>query len=237
MFVANWNGEEIARSERCILVENSLYFPPDSIRAGALMPGNGSSQCYWKGGEASYFDVHAAGKVNPGAAWTYVETAPIAKPIENWIAFWQGVETRWVGDGEANPEILNHAIPSVAKALGVSEVHWRPKLAIPGVEGEFTGYRVDEPPSLVEIWAESGAFDREQLIDQARERAKAIAAHGHERVAAGDRPLGYIAVWGSALPTAGALQALREGRAVLDLGDEPEIVDLRTNPGIGRIEQ
>ena len=67
MFVASWNGEGIARGEGCILVENSLYFPPDSIRTGALVPGNGNSQCYWKGGEASYFDVHAAGKVNPGA--------------------------------------------------------------------------------------------------------------------------------------------------------------------------
>lgn len=52
MFIASWNGEEIARSEPCILVENSLYFPPHSIQPGALSLGNGSSQCYWKGGQA-----------------------------------------------------------------------------------------------------------------------------------------------------------------------------------------
>lgn len=225
MFVASWNGEEIARSERCILVENSLYFPPDSIQPGTLSPGSGSSQCYWKGGAASYFNVHTAGKVNPGAAWTYVETAPIAKPIENWIAFWQGVETQWVGDHEANLKVLDHEVPSVAKALSVTEVHWRPKLEIPGFKGEFTGYRVDDPPALVEIWAESGAFGREQLIDQARDRAKLIAAHARERVAAGEPPLGYIAVWGSAMPSDCALRALRDGRAVLDLQDEAEIVN------------
>lgn len=118
----------------------------DTPRSAAAA--GGSSQCYWKGGEASYFDVLVAGAVNLGAAWTYEETAPIARPIENWIAFWQGVETGWDGEGDGQPQILEHAIPSVAKALGVDKVHWRPTLDIPGLEGEFTGYRVDSPPAL-----------------------------------------------------------------------------------------
>ncbi|WP_448140539.1 DUF427 domain-containing protein [Sphingopyxis fribergensis] len=224
MFVASWNGEEIARSRRCMLVENRLYFPPESIRSAALTPAGGSSQCYWKGGEASYFDVHAAGQINLGAAWTYEETAPIARPIQNWVAFWQGVESRWSGEGEGKPEILEHAIPSVAKALGVDKVHWRPALDIPGLEGEFTGYRTDAPPALVEIFAETGAFDREQLLAMSRKRAAAVAAHAGALIARGEEALGYIAVWGSAFPSGGALDALKQGNSVVDLESVPEIV-------------
>ncbi|UXC91101.1 DUF427 domain-containing protein [Sphingobium sp. RSMS] len=234
MFVARWNGEEIARSPHCILVENRLYFPPGSIRQGALRPAGGSSQCYWKGGEASYFDVLVAGAINPGAAWTYEETAPIARPIENWIAFWQGVETRWDGEGDGQPQVLEHAIPSVAKALGVDKVHWRPTLDIPGLEGEFTGYRVDSPPALVEIFAESGAHDRQTLIAMACRRALAVARYSDACARAGEPRLGYIAVWGSAFPSPGALEALKQGHAVIDLADAAHIIsaaDITPNKG------
>jgi uncharacterized protein (DUF427 family) len=223
VFEAIWNGEVIASSQNCILVENRLYFPPESIKPGALSPASGSSQCYWKGGEASYFDVLAGGKLNAGAAWTYQETAPIARPIENWVAFWQGVESRWVGDGEGQPQVLEHAIPSVAKALEVEKVHWRPTLDIAGLEGEFTGYRTDTPPALVEIFAESGAHARETLVETARDRAAAVARYSQDRTSQGKPGLAYIAVWGSAFPSVNALVALKAGHSVVDLTDPAEV--------------
>jgi len=228
MFVATWNGDEIARSPHCILVENRLYFPPESVRPGALRPASGSSQCYWKGGAATYFDVLAGGEVNAGAAWTYEETAPIARPIENWVAFWQGVESRWVGDGEGRPQVLEHAIPSVAKAIGVDKVHWRPTLDIPGLEGEFTGYRIDSPPTLVEIFAESGAHDRGTLVAMARDRAAAVLRFSEACASQGKHGLAYIAVWGSAFPSADALAALKEGHSVADLAYPAEVYSLAT---------
>jgi uncharacterized protein (DUF427 family) len=231
MFVAMWNDEEIARSLKCIIVENRLYFPPESVRVGALRAASGSSQCYWKGGAASYFDVLAADKINPGAAWTYKETAPIARPIENWIAFWQGIESRWIGGGEGQPKVLEHAMPSVAKALGVNEVQWRPALDIPGLEDEFTGYRVAFPPSLVEIFAENGAYERATLLEMARTHASAVARYSNVCVASGRPPLGYIAVWGSAFPSKGALAALSVGQSVLDLESAPEIVSADSQTG------
>lgn len=46
------------------------YLPIQAFAQGALMPGEGSSYCEFKGG-AAYFDVHGGDQVRPRAAWTY----------------------------------------------------------------------------------------------------------------------------------------------------------------------
>ena len=88
---AIWNGTVIAESSECILVENNAYFPPDAVNADCLKPNSTTSYCPWKQGHATYFDVVAGGSTNPAAAWTYRETAEVAKPFRNYIAFWRGV--------------------------------------------------------------------------------------------------------------------------------------------------
>lgn len=91
MTKAIWNGIVVAQSADVVLVENQAYFPPDSITADALQSSSApSTHCYWKG-DASYFDVHAAGEVNHGAAWSYPEPYQEASVIAGYIAFWKGV--------------------------------------------------------------------------------------------------------------------------------------------------
>jgi hypothetical protein len=92
------------------------------------------------------------------------------------------------------------------------------------LEGEFTGYRIDTPPALVEIFAQSGAHDRATLIAMARDRAGAVAHYSDARVSREEARLGYIAVWGSAFPSEEALAALKQGRCVVDLDSPPEIM-------------
>lgn len=88
---ATWNGETIAETDRCEVVEGNQYFPPDSVKREFLQPSATHTTCGWKG-IASYYDVVAGGKTNKDAAWYYPETKPAAKNIEGYIAFWKGVK-------------------------------------------------------------------------------------------------------------------------------------------------
>jgi uncharacterized protein (DUF427 family) len=80
------------------------YIPPDDITPGVLEPVSGSSFCEWKG-SASYFDVVAAGKRVPRAAWTY--RAPIAgfEAIRDAVAFYAGkMDECFVDDERVEPQ-------------------------------------------------------------------------------------------------------------------------------------
>jgi len=87
---AIWNGAVIAESDRCIVVENNPYFPPDAVKREFLRDSATHSMCPWKG-TASYYDVVVAGKTNRDAAWYYPEAKPAAGNIKGYIAFWKGV--------------------------------------------------------------------------------------------------------------------------------------------------
>lgn len=91
MVKALWNGEVIASSEECIVVEGNQYFPPDSINKEFLKENNNHSTCHWKG-EASYYDIVVNGEENPDAAWYYPDASEAASSIKNYVAFWRGVE-------------------------------------------------------------------------------------------------------------------------------------------------
>jgi uncharacterized protein (DUF427 family) len=88
---AIWNNKVIAESDETIVIDTFCYFPPDSVNYKHLEKSNKHTACYWKG-QASYYTINVDGKENEDAAWYYPEAKDKAKNIENYIAFWRGVE-------------------------------------------------------------------------------------------------------------------------------------------------
>ena len=88
---AIWNNQVIAESDKTIVVENNHYFPADAVNKAFLKYSDTHSTCPWKG-EASYYTLEVNGKENKDAAWYYPHPKDAAKNIENYIAFWKGVE-------------------------------------------------------------------------------------------------------------------------------------------------
>lgn len=87
---AIWNGQIIADSAKCEVVENNVYFPPDAVQREFFRPSEKHTVCGWKG-TASYYDIVVDGEVNKDAAWYYPEAKSAAKNIEGFVAFWRGV--------------------------------------------------------------------------------------------------------------------------------------------------
>ncbi|NOZ02426.1 MAG: DUF427 domain-containing protein [Deltaproteobacteria bacterium] len=87
---ATWNGVVLAQSDDTIQIEGNHYFPQQSLNLEYFRPSEEHTVCPWKG-QASYFDVVANGKENPGAAWFYPEPKQAAQPIKGRVAFWKGV--------------------------------------------------------------------------------------------------------------------------------------------------
>lgn len=88
---AIWNGAILAESDRCEIVENNYYFPPDAIRREYFEESATHTQCSWKG-RAGYYDIVVNGKRNKDAAWYYADPKPAAGRIKDYVAFWRGVE-------------------------------------------------------------------------------------------------------------------------------------------------
>jgi uncharacterized protein (DUF427 family) len=88
---ATWNGAVLAKSDRCEVVENNYYFPPDAINQQYFKPSSTHSTCPWKG-VASYYTVAVEGQENKDAAWYYPEPKDAAKNIRGYVAFWRGVK-------------------------------------------------------------------------------------------------------------------------------------------------
>lgn len=88
---ALWNEAVLAESDQTIVIDGNHYFPPDSIVKDHFKPSDKRSVCGWKG-EAEYYDLVVAGKVNKDAAWYYPQALPDAKKFEGYVAFWNGVE-------------------------------------------------------------------------------------------------------------------------------------------------
>jgi uncharacterized protein (DUF427 family) len=87
---AIWNGVVVAESNKCEVVEDNQYFPPDAITRQYFKPSNQHTTCPWKG-EASYYDIEVNGQVNKNAAWYYPAPKDAAKNITGYVAFWKGV--------------------------------------------------------------------------------------------------------------------------------------------------
>ena len=88
---AIWNNEILAESDETVVVEGNHYFPEDAINKDFFQASETHTVCPWKG-TASYYDVVAGGKTNKDAAWFYPQAKDAAKEIENYVAFWKGVE-------------------------------------------------------------------------------------------------------------------------------------------------
>ena len=86
MAKATWNGEVLAESDKGVLVEGNIYFPPDSVKREFLQDSETQYICPWKG-QAGYYDVIVGGKVNKDAAWYYYQPSEVAKPIKDYVAF------------------------------------------------------------------------------------------------------------------------------------------------------
>lgn len=87
---AVFNGEVVAESDRTVLVEGNVYFPPESVRRQYLTPSRMRSLCFWKG-VARYYTVTVSQVANPNAAWTYPKPWPLARRIKGHVAFWNGI--------------------------------------------------------------------------------------------------------------------------------------------------
>ena len=88
---AIWKNKIIAESNKTIVVENNHYFPADSINRDFFENSDMHSTCPWKG-EASYYSLVVDNKTNKNAAWYYPQPKTAAKEIENYVAFWKGVD-------------------------------------------------------------------------------------------------------------------------------------------------
>ena len=88
---AIWNGATLAESDETVVIEGNHYFPADAINKEFFRASETHTVCGWKG-TASYYDVVVDGKINSDAAWFYQQAKDAAKEIENYVAFWKGVE-------------------------------------------------------------------------------------------------------------------------------------------------
>jgi len=88
---ATWNGAVLAETDRPVLLEGNVYFPPEDVRYEYLVKTRAWSVCAWKG-LARYYTVSAGERVIKNAAWYYPHPSPLARKIKNHVAFWNGVE-------------------------------------------------------------------------------------------------------------------------------------------------
>ena len=88
---ATWKDKIVAESSNTKVVENNHYFPREDIKEEYFKPSDSHTRCPWKG-KASYLHIDVDGELNRDAAWYYPEASHAAKPIENYVAFWNGVK-------------------------------------------------------------------------------------------------------------------------------------------------
>jgi uncharacterized protein (DUF427 family) len=86
MAKATWNGKVVAETDKAILVEGNLYFPPESLEKKYFRKSTKEYVCPWKG-IAGYYDIEVDGIINKDAAWYYYTTKNAAKSIKNYVAF------------------------------------------------------------------------------------------------------------------------------------------------------
>ena len=91
MTKAIWNGVTLAESSETTMVEGNHYFPADSLQREYFRDSDAHTVCGWKG-TASYFDIVVNGQTNEQAAWYYPEPKSAASNIQNYVAFWKGVQ-------------------------------------------------------------------------------------------------------------------------------------------------
>lgn len=82
----------VAHTERALELREAsypvvFYIPLDDVETEALRPSAQHTYCPYKG-EASYYDLVAAGHELPGAVWYYPEPYPSVSAIAGHVAFY-----------------------------------------------------------------------------------------------------------------------------------------------------
>jgi len=77
----------------------TYYLPEASFADGVLRPATGTTYCEFKG-TASYFDLVAAGRTAPRAAWTYRQPSPGFEALVGHVAVMPGLVDRCAVNGE-----------------------------------------------------------------------------------------------------------------------------------------
>lgn len=77
----------------------NYYFPPDDVCTDALVPGDGTSFCEWKG-RARYFTARGGDRVEPNAAWAYDVPSTRFAAITGYVAFYPARMDACLVDGE-----------------------------------------------------------------------------------------------------------------------------------------
>jgi uncharacterized protein (DUF427 family) len=111
---AVWNGVVLAETPRTVRVEGNHYFPPESLRREYFTESTTKSLCPWKG-LAHYYTLSVHGEVNPDAAWSYPHPSPLARRIENHVAFWNGVRV----EGSPEPRTEDGRAAWLRKLVGL----------------------------------------------------------------------------------------------------------------------
>jgi uncharacterized protein (DUF427 family) len=101
---ARFGGETVVDSRHAKLLHEQghlpvYYFPQDEVRTDLLVPSDRHTTCPYKG-EASYWSVHAGGKVAADAAWSYPEPVAGAPPLAGYMAFYWNKLAEWFEEDE-----------------------------------------------------------------------------------------------------------------------------------------
>lgn len=91
---AVWNDVVLAETDRPVLLEGNVYFPPESLRREYFAKSRSVSLCPWKG-VARYYSVTVGDRVAKSVAWYYPHPSPFARKIKNHVAFWGDVRIEY----------------------------------------------------------------------------------------------------------------------------------------------
>ena len=110
---AKLGGETVVDSRHAkLLHEHGLlpiyYFPRDEVRAELLVQSDRHTTCPYKG-VASYWSVHAGGKVAEDAVWSYPDPIEDAPPLSGYFAFYWNKMDEWFEEDE--PAIVHARDP------------------------------------------------------------------------------------------------------------------------------
>jgi len=110
---ARLGGETVVDSRHAKLLHEQghlpvYYFPAGEVRMDLLVPSEKHTRCPFKG-EASYWSVHAGGKVAEDAVWSYPEPIEGAPDLAGWFAFYWNRMDEWLEEDE--PAIVHARDP------------------------------------------------------------------------------------------------------------------------------
>jgi uncharacterized protein (DUF427 family) len=84
----------IAESDDTVVVENTHYFPRESVKMEYLEKSGNSYTCHWKG-DCDYYNVKVGDDVESDAAFIYEAPSEKAQEVKGRVAFWRGVRVEY----------------------------------------------------------------------------------------------------------------------------------------------